>query len=227
MVLCDESVAELGDPCWQGPWNTGGRHACSRDRKTALVCDKSKFGLLATCKGANGCTSKSPMIECDSRVADEGDPCIANGAACASNGGALLACRDHRFAVEAACRGPKGCHEGTTGIQCDNSTAEAGDPCRSAGGVACSADHVSLLKCVADKMTVAVTCKGKSGCTVENATVRCDQSIAAVGDPCDEGPACSADGKQMLACKDGKRVVERTCAKACEVRVAEHVIDCR
>jgi len=227
MVLCDESVADVGEPCWQGSWSTGGRSACSRDRKHALICEKNHFAVMATCKGPTGCANQSPMVQCDSRIADEGDPCLEGAVACSTSGATLLACREHRFAVDATCRGPKACHESTTGIRCDSSVAEAGDPCGGTGGVACSADHTSLLKCEDSKMSVVSPCKGKAGCTADEGTIRCDQSIAAVGEACDEGPACTADAKQILACKDGKRVVERACPKGCEVRVAEHIIECR
>ncbi len=92
-----------------------------------------------------------------------------------------------------------------TGCGCKK---KAGDSC--AKGEAACKDDRTTLSCQDGKF-IESPCKGANGCKVEGATVDCDISGNANGDPCskeEEGnTACSGDGKSQIECKGGAYVV--------------------
>jgi hypothetical protein len=120
------------------------------------------------------------------------------------------------------CRGAKGC----SNAGCDASLAEEGDACRTPEGseplVACGAARTSKLRCIEGRFVHLEHCRGPEGC--DPASKRCDSSIGAVGDVCkSEGEAtCSADGKRVLYCRDGKEAKGEWCRGpgGCEMRDA-------
>src|SRR5215469_13973090 len=93
------------------------------------------------------------------------------------------------------------------------SCAKPGDSCTDSPG-SCS-DKSSHLVCVKGKY-VLETCKGASGC-VDDKSLVCDNSKAAVGDGCGhEGArACSVDGTKELRCRDAAFAVEWSCRGGC------------
>lgn len=108
-IQCDATFADVKDPC------EGTDDACSTDHKAELTCVAGKYKVRATCKGADGCT-QSPAgggmttISCDDHLADVGDPCFdTERTACSTDHKSLLTCTAQKFAVEHACKGPKGC----------------------------------------------------------------------------------------------------------------------
>ena len=96
---------------------------------------------------------------------------------------------------------------------------KAGDACQQGQGVC--ADKTSMMACVKG-VYVAMPCHGAQACTLQGNTSVCDNSIAAVGDACDEEGdfACAADKKAALSCKDNHFALEETCkgARACVLK---------
>jgi hypothetical protein len=150
----------------------------------------------------------------------------APGAACKNEGeavckdkAAILTCKDGKW-DEASCRGPDGCVKGGALVRCDESAAQDGDPCGSEGErYSCSVDKKSELRCDKGKWKVVGKCGGPGGCEAKYPVVKCDSSIASAGDPCarDKDAACSADGKAILECKNGKFVQTESCPGNCKV----------
>jgi hypothetical protein len=110
IITCDVTLADPGDPCDVTD------DACSTDHKAELRCQAGRFAVIATCKGADGCTlTPAPArkhggytLSCDDHVADVGDPCFdTERTACSSDKKALLTCTAQRFAVDHACK--RGC----------------------------------------------------------------------------------------------------------------------
>jgi hypothetical protein len=208
-----------------------------RDRATAAACVDDRWQDVP-CRGPGGCVPsihESLRPECDRSVALVGDPCPASLAslesshACSLDRTEVLACDGARYEPLAACDGPGGCAESTTGtpdaswrmLSCDALTGVSGKVC--AGTIAaCTADRRALLQClpvVGSWSTYGppIPCRGPAGCH----GVECDQSIARAGEPCWVGArdACSEDRQQLLRCDgDGKRSLVYACKgpKACE-----------
>ena len=85
------------------------------------------------------------------------------------------------------------------------------DKCKTEGVGQCS-DPKHFLVCRGGTWKLD-NCMGSAGCSTLGTSVRCDQSVAAVGDACATagGAACSADGKQFLRCDGSKMVVDADC----------------
>ena len=114
------------------------------------------------------------------------------------------------------CGGPKGCYRDGTMIRCDQSVGAIGDRCTpgSSGG-SCDVAGDALLECTGGTLTKEFACRGPGGCTSVAGRVKCDTSVAEVGDPCsaaNEGKsACTPDHKERLDCASGKHVVAARC----------------
>lgn len=68
-------------------------------------------------------------------------------------------------------------------------------------------------------MVVQGLCRGAHHCQDQEGMVRCDQSIADIGDACDSrGAACSLDGINLLECRNGRRTLRSACTGGCEVQ---------
>jgi hypothetical protein len=96
---------------------------------------------------------------------------------------------------------------------------KAGGACAQGQG-ACT-DGTTMMACV--KGTFAVMpCHGATGCATSGKVAQCDNTLASVGDVCDEPGdyACQMDMKAALSCKDFKWTVEETCrgASACTLK---------
>jgi hypothetical protein len=102
--------------------------------------------------------------------------------------------------------------------------AEAGDRCRAA--FACSSDGMTFLRCDGGRMVVHGLCRGERHCEAGERVARCDQSIAEMGDACDDGASCSVDGLNMLVCRDGRRVLKSACTTGCEVQRKMKTLSC-
>lgn len=103
---CDDSVTEAGDPCGRE-----GRHTCSVDGGTWLVCKDGKMKPDNSCRGPKGCTTTPARdkphtfeMSCDDSRALLGDPCEPDGEhACAVDGKSMLVCKAGVYATQRAC----------------------------------------------------------------------------------------------------------------------------
>lgn len=198
----------------------------------ALVCDANTWNAVPCKgpRGCARPETAGALEQCDDTLGAEGDPCPSSPAldyACSEDHAAALVCRDGRFALWRRCRGPRACVVGaapgasdaraadagaaqpaneadTRSVRCDTSAGAPGDPCERRGSYACSTDGKTMLVCTGASLAPASSCRGPNGCHVDTATskVDCDDTVAEVGDPCDEARriTCAADHKAELVC---------------------------
>lgn len=214
---CDQSVGAASDRC-----ATESSAACTADHQSYLICENGRYVLSARCRGQNHCRVEGGRVLCDETVAEVNDPCVSDtaGAACSSAGDAWLRCTDGRFTTISACRGPAGCHVDGSIVRCDQSIAVLGDACASEGGGACTADRSTMLFCRNGAYGAPRACRGPGHCAIEAGQVHCDQSIAAVGDACgiEGGYACDVSGRRRLVCSGGTLSPDRACSRGCTAR---------
>lgn len=157
----------------------------------------------------------------------EGASCTGQEALCSDKTN-ILECHDGKL-VAMACKGPKGCAESATGasragrnvtvnyaVSCDFSGNAPGEACTQNDAYLCSADKSQMLRCKDGKL-LATACRGAKKCTETPTQVDCDTSVAAMGEACDDGYACSTDGKATLKCAGGKWSLDEACKKTCTV----------
>jgi hypothetical protein len=108
---------------------------------------------------------------------------------------------------------------------------------RPKAGAACADDRQGVEHCVGRKDGIVCrrgawqpfSCRGPDGCVETGQRVTCDDSVGAAGDGCRaEGDlVCAADGRTLLACRDGAFVVSEACRgdAGCFVRSGEVVCD--
>ncbi len=187
----------------------------------ALVCERGAW-VPVPCRGARGCARTGEIDDCDDTVAAEGDSCPLNPPldyACTVDRGRALVCKDGRYELWRACRGPEGCSvEGGRNVRCDNTLGEAGDPCVQGGTYACSVDRLTMLACDGSTLHATSSCRGPGGCRAERDArkVDCDDAVAQPADPCDqEGRiACAVDRKSELFCSHGQYDKKRDCRRS-------------
>lgn len=90
---------------------------------------------------------------------------------------------------------------------------QEGDACESGGE--CVGSSEALL-CMGGGIR-RTPCRGAAGCTMEGERVRCDRTLAEVGDPCAGGSACSTDSRAFLVCRGGRYAVGAECPAGCLV----------
>lgn len=203
-LLLSACTPEVGGSCSDGD-------VTCKDANTKLFCKDGKYVAMA-CKGEEGCKEKDGTLTCDISGNADGDVCAkANEGKgrCSPDGKSQVLCLDEKVAV-IPCRGENGCETNGDTSTCDRSIAKVDERCRNTGK-ACSDDKKQMLRCEEDKYIVDSECRGEKGCRVEGSKVICDQSVGLAGDPCTSGSACSADGKQMLSCQDGKLALQTHC----------------
>jgi len=71
-ATCDQGSQEAGSACDADQEDS---YSCSPDKKTELVCKGGKMVLASNCRGMHGCRQKGDEIDCDSSLAEVGDPC--------------------------------------------------------------------------------------------------------------------------------------------------------
>jgi hypothetical protein len=194
------------------------------DKTNALYCVGGKWEPAA-CRGIVGCIPGA----CNNQGYEPNDPCLNEGDfECSVDKKAMLKCTGHRWTKQDDCRGQLGCVANAQGVKCDKGTSESGDSCsaENEGNASCSPDKKQMLICKVGKMTLGSHCRGQHGCRQQGTKIDCDDSIAEVGDPCDDhsGPACQGDKKAVLKCKDGKMAVSKKC-RQCTVFLEK--IECR
>lgn len=150
----------------------------------------------------------------------EGASCRNDGRELCTSESEALACHDGVW-VSMRCRGKAGCDKNGENGVCDQSVAEAGEVCNLDSDFVCSADKKTMLACTKLRWTPAQTCLGERGCVVEPGRVSCDNTIAAVNDPCrdEDDHACTADKSTALVCRGGKFQAAAICRgpKGCRV----------
>ncbi len=128
------------------------------------------------------------------------------------------------------CHGPHGCGKalaasGASGAdECDDTVATPGDPCPRSPppDYACTSDHARALVCQGGAFALWRECRGGDGCQIEGGrNVRCDTTLAQVGDPCGQSGtvACSPDRQTMLACDGARMAAASSCRgpKGCQI----------
>jgi hypothetical protein len=191
----------------------------------ALVCQAGASGGAPTwtevpCKGALGCSRRGDVDECDDTVAVRDDACPRNPPldyACSPDHAEALVCKEARFGLWRACRGPDGCQVDGRNVRCDTTLGEPGDPCAQQGTYACASDGKAMLQCDGSALVPASSCRGPLGCRVERETrkVDCDDALVLEWDPCDQAKriACAVDRKSELSCQGGKYARKRDCRR--------------
>jgi len=195
------------------------------DPKTALACHNGKWEKEA-CKGPKGCVQKGNDGDCDHVTAENGDVCtVQDDHSCSADKKSMVRCVKYKYTTVETCGGPAACVRNEKEATCDNSTSTAGDPCTQESDLACSADGKSTLTCKSGKMTATLPCKGPKGCSVNGTTVRCDDALSDVGDPCQSTPGkdhfgCAMDSKSLLKCDGVKFVQSDKCSgqKTCKLQ---------
>jgi hypothetical protein len=108
-------------------------------------------------------------------------------------------------------------------MACKGKPAE-GKPCPAVGAVSCAGTDRAFA-CVAPASSsdshpaggawAAIACRGPRGCASRQGADDCDDTTAAAGDRCPDGPpvdyACTSDGGEALACKGGRFGLWRAC----------------
>ena len=167
-TTCDNDLADVGDPC-----DTPDNPACTPDRKSYVECDGAAFRFQSACRGAGGCASDGKTVSCDTSLAEPGDACDeGSGAACNTNGTAMLVCRERTIVLAYGCKGSGGCRVDGARISCDDSAAEPGDVCGREGKGACSGDKRFLLGCKDGRYVKTHLCS-TDPCHVEGDQVLC------------------------------------------------------
>ncbi len=90
------------------------------------------------------------------------------------------------------------------GTSCDFSGDKAGDACSSDDeGAAICPNKDGMLTCRGGVYGL-LPCRGSKGCVNADGRALCDTSLAEQGDAChdESSKACSADGAQVLICKE-------------------------
>jgi hypothetical protein len=137
-----------------------------------------------------------------------------------------LACQKGIF-VPVPCKGPAGCKEDGKKLTCDVTGNAEGDACSTdeEGSAACIGDS-RRITCHGGKQTIDF-CRGEKGCKSESGIVRCDQSQGEPGDPCHgQTHACATDGKEVLACRDGKLARAAICPGEGGCTISAGKVDC-
>jgi hypothetical protein len=76
---------------------------------------------------------------------------------------------------------------------------------------------------------VEVSCKGSGGCIHQGNADECDDTAAALDDPCPRNPpvdyACTKDARAALVCKDGRFLLWRYCRgkDGCSIAAGRHL----
>ncbi|MFT3713982.1 MAG: hypothetical protein QM817_40490 [Archangium sp.] len=114
-VRCENAEGAEGDPCTQEQFDSA---VCSADKKTLLVCDGKKFFAASSCKGQNHCRAVNKQIECDTSMADIGDPCEEEDKlSCDTAKKVMLKCSGKKFVKEKDCK--KRCNNAFDKYSCD------------------------------------------------------------------------------------------------------------
>jgi hypothetical protein len=172
-IACDIQRSRSGDRCSRDEEGT----AVCADEKRIMACRSGRF-VSSPCRGPKGCALLGDRALCDTSVGILAEACREDGKkACAADGSAVLACKQHALAPLYLCRGPKGCALKEGKLDCDMSVAVERDACdpRQEGHVACSPDHTATLICKSGRFTSDEKCKRGTTCVAEEKQTRCSK----------------------------------------------------
>jgi hypothetical protein len=213
--------------------STSGKFTCENG-STALLCQGGVIVSLP-CRGPKGCKGVGAASECDDDLAEEGDNCATGtteNVSCSTDRKKELLCTAGKFTVRRTCKGDDACTVQGNLIRCDDDIGDIGDPCVQEPGdanYACSVDKKFEIVCRGNKFEPSNTCRGPKGCWIEGEAVRCDNSVARVGEICRpvDNNACSEDAKSQLHCSPpGKWAQGRECkGEGCKVKGNELLCD--
>jgi hypothetical protein len=219
---------KAGDKC-----TSIGKYICA-DATGALLCQNGTLVPLP-CRGPKGCQGLGASSQCDDDLALEGDACLPTlneSYACSTDHKKELLCKDGKFATVSTCKGPKSCAIQGETVQCDDSMADVGDPCREEAGDAnygCTLDRKWEIVCKGGKFENSNSCRGVKGCWVDGNTVHCDLTFAREGDICRpvDNLSCGEDAKSEMKCSPQmKWVKRRDCKRAgCKIKGDEVYCD--
>lgn len=118
VVACDDSLADVGDPCVAEPGEAN--YGCSTDKKIEVACDASsgKFRASNSCRGPRGCWIDANLPHCDDSFGREGEECHpADHRACGEDAKSELKCLQGKLVKVRDCR--HGCRARSGSIECD------------------------------------------------------------------------------------------------------------
>ncbi|MBL8957222.1 MAG: hypothetical protein JNK82_40990 [Myxococcaceae bacterium] len=215
LVAC--SKPKPGASCTATPPVASSYSGICDGKQAAIVCLGGRYESIKCKKSAVGCMEVMGSVSCDI-VEDVGEPCQREFG-CSSDHKKFLHCEGGKWALKMACKSSLGCVENVQGVRCTSGEAAAGDPCEAnqKDQGSCSADHSQLLVCDGSKFFVANTCRGQNKCRALGNKIDCDDSLAEIGDPCEEPDSLSCDvaKKHLLKCTEGKFAVHESCKKRC------------
>lgn len=198
---------DVGSSCERG-------ESRCKDKQTQLICSDGKL-IAAPCRGDKGCQVSPTGVACDISKNQPGDACSSyeQGVAVCLDPKKMLVCASGKY-QHAECRGPAGCTTTEGRANCDQTIANAGDPCKDVAK-ACSVDGKQVLICQAGKLALAFHCLGENGCKAQGGKIDCDLTVARDEDPClqeMEGKvACNIDRRSIVVCKNKKFVIDEKC----------------
>lgn len=206
--------AKEGEAC-----KTEGKQVCT-SKDSSLICVDSKWVALP-CRGAAGCSGSGEAVECANNGYLAGEPCSIeeDDHECSVDHKSQLKCDGKKWKTVDKCLGPKACTTSASEVHCDDTLTDLGADCSNEGSYSCSLDAKELHQCKAGRVVLDSSCRGAAGCKPNGDKMRCDTTIAAPGDTCedDEAQACSVDMKQLLTCKGKHMALGEKCKKACVV----------
>lgn len=166
-VLCDVSRAEVGDAC-----ATEETAACTMRGDAWLRCRGGHFELRSPCRGGEGCHVEGARVRCDQSLAEPGDACTdEDTAACTTDRGAMVRCRNGVQEGPVPCRGRRGCRVEGTQVLCDHSSGRQGEPCAPDESWACDVGGARTLVCRAGSFRPGAACP--RSCVAEDGQVAC------------------------------------------------------
>lgn len=194
------------------PMNLRASTAIGSPRSGALGATRRRVAALAVVAVA--------LVTVSACKPQEGKSCRAEARETCTDKTSALVCHGAKW-ERMECRGPAGCQKVGSEAQCDQSLAAENEVCNLPDDVVCAPDHRAMLECKSNRWVRSASCLGAGGCAVAGKKVKCDNSVAMLGEPCSHAKdyACSADHKVELLCKDGKFAVSATCRgpKGCAV----------
>jgi hypothetical protein len=169
VASCDIRGNAEGDPCVAAGGST---KTCAPDGKTQVECAAGKI-KVTLCDGPMGCTGSGESTSCNRKI-HIGDPCSKDDGDSCLNDKTWAACVDGKWAVQAFCRGNRGCGPFMGSISCDTSIGVAGDPCIGTSS-SCSVDGRAVLECQGGHLAQTRDCKGPAGCSFTKGGLSCDE----------------------------------------------------
>ena len=162
------------------------------------------------------------VLACKKKAPKAGDICTKEGDFVCAAETKRMVCMSGKYVEESCteCTQKKGLNSSSYSYAGCHAigVGPEGSACPAEGSFDC--DGTQFVKCI-NGTYHHFKCGGADGCKSKPGAVVCDTSVGTAGDACaeEDNPACSPDKKNMLHCKGGKLVAERTCKgpKSCTI----------